>query len=71
VATTDQPEELTLEQSRTLPPVNRPARWRYRSAVHAARVLNSIGRTDAVPVQRQPTENRPPRRSEEYRSPAI
>jgi hypothetical protein len=32
-----------LEQTRAAQSVNRVDRWRYRSAVHAAKVLNSMG----------------------------
>lgn len=37
-----------MNQSPAAQSVTRVDRWRYRSAVHAARVLNSMGRTDEV-----------------------
>ena len=43
VAPAIRPGELTLDQRQTaVPPVHRIIRWRYNSAVHAARVLSSI-----------------------------
>jgi hypothetical protein len=55
-----------LEQQQAALSVTRADRWRYRSAVHAARVLNSIGRQDAVQV---PVAAPRPRRSVENASP--
>ncbi|WP_457207226.1 hypothetical protein [Nocardioides sp. P5_C9_2] len=39
-----------LETSHAAPSVTRVDRWRYRSAVHAARVLNSLARPAATPA---------------------
>ena len=53
-----------MEQSQAAPSVNRVDRWRYRSAVHAARVLNSMGRHDTVNVtldDRRATDRQPRR----------
>lgn len=50
-----------MEQSRAVQSVSRVDRWRYRSAVHAAQVLSSMGRSDAVRVpvgDRRPAERR-------------
>ena len=60
-------EEHTLEQSQVAPSVNRVDRWRYRSAVHAARVLNSMGRHDEVSaavVETRPAPRLPRQRVE-------
>ncbi|WP_107766892.1 hypothetical protein [Nocardioides terrigena] len=47
-----------MKQRPIAPSVTRVDRWRYRSAVHAARVLNSMGRPDAV-VDRPTVGDRP------------
>ncbi|KRE99085.1 hypothetical protein ASG88_15230 [Nocardioides sp. Soil777] len=47
-----------MKQRPTAPSVTRVDRWRYRSAVHAARVLNSVGRHDAV-IDRPTVGDRP------------
>lgn len=63
------PEELTLQHRQAAPTVNRTDRWRYRSALHAARVLNSLGGSSVVPAPRRSIENqdRPARRTDEVR----
>lgn len=40
------PEEQTLVNSQAAQTVTRVDRWRYRSAVHAAQVLNSMARRE-------------------------
>jgi hypothetical protein len=56
-----------LEHRQTQPPVTRTDRWRYRSAVHAARVLNSLGSASTVPAPRRSIENQRTRRVDEAR----
>ena len=56
-----------MEKSQAAPPVTRTDRWRYRSAVHAARVLNSIGRVDTIPAPRRSAENQLPQHAQSAR----
>ena len=61
-----------MQQHRQAAPnVNRTDRWRYRSALHAARVLNSLGGSSSVvPAPRRSIENldrRPSLRTDEAR----
>ena len=59
-----------MQHRQAAPNVNRTDRWRYRSALHAARVLNSLGGSSVVPAPRRSIENqdhRPSRRTDEVR----